>query len=104
VPIVAAFAVIVNVLTLHWSIFAGPALAIVGGASFLSVMSSKVVGQPPPLLTVHLTIANVPAATPVIVVVGDVAFVMVAVPLWTVQIPVPIAGAVAAITKVVVLH
>jgi hypothetical protein len=45
------------------------------------VISSKVVGQPLPLLTVHLTIADVPAGIPVIVVVVEVAFVMVAIPL-----------------------
>jgi hypothetical protein len=38
------------------------------------------------------------------VVVAEVALVIVAVPLWTVQIPVPITGAVAAITNVLVLH
>ena len=57
-----------------------------------------------PFNTVHLNVALVPAAIPVIVVVADVAFVMVAVPANTVHVPLPIAGTVAFITNVLVLH
>jgi hypothetical protein len=43
------------------------------------MMSSNVLAQLP-LLIVHLTVALVPAGTPVIVVVGELALVIVAVP------------------------
>ena len=56
-----------------------------------------------PLLTVHRRVALVPAATPVIVVVAAAALVIVAVPAKTLQAPVPTAGMVAFIAKVLLL-
>jgi len=52
----------------------------------------------------HLNVALLPAVTPVIVVVGEAAFVMEAEPLTTDQAPVPIAGLFAAMVKVEVLQ
>ena len=60
-------------------------------------MSSKLSGQLP-LLIVQRTVALLPAAMPVIVVVGLPALVTVAVPLSTLQVPTPTAGVFAAIT------
>ena len=68
----------------------------------LTVTSSKALQEP--LVTVHLTFALVPTATPVIVVVGEFAVVMVALPLIKVQIPVPIEGILCVIVKLEVLH
>ena len=67
------------------------------------VTSSVFTGQTP-LDTVQRSVTLVPAATPVIVVVGEEGVVMVAVPLTIDQAPVPVAGAVAAMVKEVVLH
>jgi hypothetical protein len=66
-------------------------------------MSSKLAGQLP-LLMVHRKVAALPAVIPVIVVVGLPALVIVAVPDCTVHSPVPTAGVLAAIVKVLVLH
>jgi hypothetical protein len=55
-------------------------LAAGAGAVFVKTMSSKVVGQLP-LPTVQRKVALVPAAMPVIVVVAEVVFVIVAEPL-----------------------
>ena len=69
----------------------------------LNMISSKVVAQVP-FPTVHLNVALVPAAIPVIVVVAELAFVIVAVPNATVQVPIPTTGTVAFMMKVLVLH
>ena len=57
-----------------------------------------------PFPTVHLKVALVPDAMPVMVVVAKVAFVIVAVPANTVHVPLPTTGAVAFIVNVLVLH
>ena len=53
---------------------------------------------------VHLTVAVVPATTPVTVVVGEDAVVMVAVPATNVQTPVPTDGALWVIVNDPLLH
>jgi hypothetical protein len=93
----------VNVATLQLLILAGPASATVGGNSLVSVISATLVGQEAPFVTVQCITTELPAATPVTVVVGEVGFVIAAVPV-TVQRPVPVVGAVAAIMNVLVLH
>ena len=60
----------------------------VGPALLVTVTSSDAVHPPVPV--VHLTVALVPAATPVTVVVGDEGVVMAADPLTNVQVPVPV--------------
>ena len=57
-----------------------------------------------PLLTVQRNVAVVPAVIPVTVVVADEGLVIVAVPERTLHIPVPTAGTVAPIVKILVLH
>ena len=57
-----------------------------------------------PLEMVHLSVAVVPAAKPVMVVVGEAGEVMVAVPVTSDQVPVPTTGALAAMVNVEVLH
>jgi hypothetical protein len=57
-----------------------------------------------PLLIVHLKIALVPAARPVIVEVGELGEVMVTAPLTMLHVPVPVVAGVAAIVKVLLLH
>ena len=54
--------------------------------------------------TVQRNVALVPAVMPVIVVVEDVVLVIVAVPAKTLHVPVPMAGTVAFIVNVLVLH
>jgi hypothetical protein len=95
---------IVNVLTLHCSMLAGPALAIVVGAVLVSVTSDWVVAQEAPLVMVQRSTALLPEGTPVIVVVAEVALVITAAPVTTVHKPAPTVGAVAAMVKVLVLH
>ncbi len=56
------------------------------------------------MLIVHLKVALAPTVNPVIVVVGLLAVVMVAVPLVTVQAPVPVVGVLAAMVALVTLH
>ena len=94
--------VIVKLLVLHnvWSV---PAFATGAGAVFVNTISSKVVGHVP-FPTVHRNVALVPDAIPVIVVVAEVAFVIVAAPAKTVHVPLPTAGTVAFIVNVLVLH
>ena len=70
--------------------------------SFCRVTSSDALQVP--FVTVHFTFALVPATTPVIVVVGDDALVIVAVPLTKLHTPVPADGALCVIVKVEVLH
>ena len=58
-----------------------------------------------PFVTVQLKVTPIaPVGTPVIVVVGDVAFVIVPVPDTMLHAPVPTKGTVAFITNVLVLH
>jgi hypothetical protein len=64
----------------------------------VTITSSKALQEPLP--TVHLTVALVPTATPVIVVVGELAVVMVALPLTNVHVPEPLC----VIVKLDVLH
>ena len=66
------------------------------------VTSSKALQVP--LVTVHLTVAVVPATNPVTVVIGEDAVVIVAVPLISVHKPVPTDGTLWVIVKFVVLH
>ena len=68
----------------------------------MTVTSSNAVQVP--FVTVHLIVALVPGATPVIVVVGEPGVVIVAVPVIKVHTPVPIDGALCVIVKLPVLH
>ena len=102
VPGAGALPLIVNVLVLH-NVWSDPAFAAGAGAVLVNTISSKVVAQLP-FPTVHLNVALVPATMPVIVVVAEVEFVIVAVPENTVQVPLPTTGAVAFIVNVLVLH
>jgi hypothetical protein len=97
VPGAAALAAIVKVLVLHCWI-SGPAVAT--GALY-KITSSVVLHDPFTIVQRKVTVD--PTATPVIVVVSEFALVIVAVPLTTVQVPVPGAAALAAIVKVLVL-
>ena len=56
------------------------------------------------MVTVHLTVAVVPATSPVTMVVGEPGVVIVAVPLISVHKPVPTDGTLWVIVKFVVLH
>jgi len=69
----------------------------------LIVISSVLLVQAP-LLMVHLKVTLAPTVSPVIVVVGLLAVVMVAVPLTILQLPVPVVGVLAAIVALVTLH
>ena len=69
----------------------------------VSVISKTLVAQEAPFVTVQCITTEPPGATPVTVVVREVGFVIVAVPV-TVQRPVPAAGAVAAMINVLLLH
>jgi hypothetical protein len=93
----------VNVATLQLLMLRGPASATVGGASLVSVISATLVEHEAPFVTVQCITTELPAATPVTVVVGEAGFVIVAAPV-IVQRPVPVVGAVAAMIKVVLLH
>jgi hypothetical protein len=73
----------------------------VGGVAFVKITSSVTAVQGG-FVTVHLNVALVPAGTPVTVEVGEDGVVIVAVPLTTVHVPVPAAGAVAASVKLLV--
>jgi hypothetical protein len=86
VPVVAAVAAIVNVLVLH-NVWSAPAAAVVGNAWFVSTTSSEDVHVP--LVIVQRRVAGVPAVTPVTPEVGEEGVVIVAVPLTTLQTPVP---------------
>ena len=57
-----------------------------------------------PFVTVHLTVALAPVATPVIVVDGDPGSVIVAVPLINVHTPMPTDGVLCVIVKLPLLH
>ena len=101
-PAAAAFAVIVKLLTPHWSL-STPALATVSGVVFVIVTLAFVLAQEP-LVIVHCKVALVPTGTPVTVVVGELRLVIVAVPDVTVHVPVPGEAAFAAITNKPLLH
>ena len=71
----------------------------------VNVMSSKVAGQLPLLIVHRTTVPDpVPAVTPVMVVVGLLAFVIAPGPDWIVHVPTPTAAVFAAIVNVLVLH
>src|SRR5690606_16734256 len=101
-PIAGSTAVIVKLPSLQFSL-SKPASAVDGSSWLIRSMSSKL-GVHPPLLIVQRNVAVVPTGTPVIVVVGDVGFVIVAVPDTTVQVPVPTPGVLALITNVLLSH
>ena len=73
-----------------------------GWTSFVTITSSKALQVP--FVTVQRTVALVPAATAVMVVVGELGVVIVAEPLINVHTPVPGLGALCVIVKVLVLH
>ena len=102
VPTAGVLAAMVKVEVLH-KVWSGPAADVVGSSSFCMLTSSVASGQTP-LEVVHLKVTFVPAATLVIVVVGEAGVVMVAEPLMIDQDPEPAAGVLAAIVKVEVLH
>ena len=101
VPGAAAFAVIVKLDVLHWSL-STPASAVGAGAVFVKTISSKLLPQL--FEIVHLTVALVPAAMPVTVVFGKDVLVMVAVPACKLHTPVPTTAVLAAIEKMPLLH
>ena len=68
-----------------------PALAVVGKASIVIMMSSVLAVQAP-LEIVHLNVFVVPIVKPVTVVVADAMVVTVAVPVCTLHAPVPVVG------------
>jgi len=77
-------------------------LAAVGAASLVSVTSSNVLQVP--LTMVQRNTAGVPVGTPVTVDVAKFGLMIVAVPLCTVQVPVPTDAALPAKIKFVLLH
>jgi hypothetical protein len=68
------------------------------------MVTSSVASAQTPLDTVHRKVTLVPAATPLTVEVGEVGEVIDADPLTIDQTPLPMAGGVAAMVKVEVLH
>lgn len=78
-------------------------VVIVGRGLFVMVIISDDDGQLP-LLIVHCKVAELPIASPVTVVVFNRVSVIFAVPLTTVQIPVPMPGLLATKVKVSLLH
>ena len=80
-----------------------PASAAVGCASLVSTTSSVDAGQLP-LVIVQRSVALVPAGTPVTPEVAEEAVVIVAVPLTTVQVPVPVVGTLPASVNAPLLH
>ena len=76
---------------------------MVGGAAMF-ITTSSVLAVQPPLLIVHLKVTLVPTTIPVTPLVDKVGVVTVAVPLITVQAPVPVVGVLPANVAVVVLH
>jgi hypothetical protein len=90
VPTAGVFPARVDVVTLHkpWS---EPALAVVGLALVIILTSSKDEAQAP-LVIVHLIVTVVPWVMPVMVVPGSLGLVIVALPDWTDQVPIPTLG------------
>src|SRR5690606_37799973 len=103
VPVVGTLADIKNVLLLHCSTTGGPASAMSGNALLVSTTWSTL-GVQVPFSTRHSRVAEVPAGTPVMVVLKAFGLVIVAVPDTTLHVPVPITGSVAAMVKVPSLH
>jgi hypothetical protein len=102
VPIEGVLPDRVVVVTLHkfWS---SPASAVVGGSATFIITSSVLIPQPP-LVMVHLSVAEVPGTKPVSPDVGEAGVVIVAMPLTTVHVPVPEAGIFPARVAIAVLH
>jgi len=100
-PKAGLLAAMVKEEVLH-KVWSGPAAAT-GAPSCWIVISSVDAGHAP-LEIVQRSVILVPAATPVMDVVGEDGVVIVAVPLTTDQSPLPIAGLLAAMLNVVVLH
>jgi hypothetical protein len=69
------------------------------GAAVLVITTSSVTEAQTPLEIVHLNVAELPEARPVTVLVGDVGVVIDTAPLTTLQVPVPVVAAVAAIVN-----
>ena len=66
--------------------------------------TSSLLEEHDPFDTVHRSVALVPTGTPLTVVLKELALLIVAVPEATLQLPVPMAGAVAFRVKVPLLH
>ena len=101
VPVTGVFAAIVKVDVLH-CVISEPAADVVGAASLVMVISS--VDVQVPFVIVQRNVADVPAVTPVTVVVTEDDVVIVAVPDTTLHDPVPVTGVLAAIVNVEVAH
>ena len=102
VPTVGVLPARVNVELLHCVIFE-PALATVGASVLVNTTSSVTEGHTP-FDIVHLSVALLPAARPVTVVVADDGVVTDTAPLTMLQLPVPVVAAVAPIVKLPLLH
>ena len=79
-----------------------PAADVLGVWSLVSTTSSKVLQLP--LVIVHLSVALLPAASPVTPLVARVGVVIVTAPLTTLHSPVPVVAAVPASVKLPLLH
>ena len=101
VPVEGVFAASVKLplLQLAWS---APAAAVVGNASLVRTTVSEEVQVP--LVVVQLSVALVPAGTPVTPEVAEDGVVIVAIPLTTLQTPVPTLGALPASVKELILQ
>ena len=102
VPVVGVLPARVKLALLHW-LMSVPAFAVVGVAR-LVITTSSVTFVHTPLEIVHRSVALLPAARPVTVVVADDGVVTDTAPLTTLQLPVPVVAAEAAIVKVPLLH
>src|SRR3970040_530630 len=104
VPTTGTLAFMAKVLLAHCSIAGTPASAAVGVAKLVSTTSSVVPAQVP-LSTAQRRVTEVPAATPVTVVVANEGSVIVTAgpPTWL-HVPVPTAGATAALGQCLSLH
>ena len=79
-----------------------PGQVTTGKALLVTVTSSKALQVP--FVTVHLTVALVPAAIPISVVDGEPGSVIVAIPLINVHTPNPTDGTLCVIVKLPLLH
>ena len=102
VPVVGVLPARVKDELLHW-LMSVPALAVVGVARLVITTSSVTLAHTP-LDIVHLSVALLPAARPVTVVVADDGVVTDTAPLTMLQLPVPVVAAVAPIVKLPLLH